>query len=194
MRARTLLVAVGLTFGVCVSLAACGQADSQVDAQVFTKVERAPSEPPTVSVEGSEIAPSYYEWIVDGESVTFKAAEDQDDAPLTDAPPPAGETLSVVLGSAVRPGDFRVVFFEDVDENGVPTAGAGVEVNCLEDDACSLRREDGEISATVQLTSAPRIAVVHLLYADVFGPDDDVKVDHFVGSWGVRFDDKEKAS
>jgi hypothetical protein len=185
---------VGLTFGVCVSLAACGQADFRNGADVFTTAERAPSEPPTVSIEGNRIAPSYYEWVIDGENITFKASEDQDDAELTHLSRPSRETLSVVLSTAVRPADFRVVFFEDVDENGVPTAASGVEIDCLEDDACSLQTENGELTADVQLTLDPKVMVVHLLYADVVDSDDETKVDHLVGSWGVRFDDREEAS
>lgn len=191
-RAPALLVAVGLTFGVCVSLAACGQADPVDGTEAFTNAERAPSEPPTVSIEGKRIAPSYYEWVVNGENITFKASEDQDDAELTHMSPPSGETLSVALSSAVRPADFRIVFFDDVDDNGVPAADSGVEVDCLGGDVCNLRRERGDLIADVQVTVDPKVMVVHLLYASVTGSEEDTTVDHLVGSWGVRFAGKEE--
>lgn len=191
-----ILAVAGFALGTCASLAACGEASSERENQesAFVRTEAAPPTPPVVTVDGVEIDPSHYEWVIDGEAVQFKAAENESDAPLTEVRAPEGDTVSVELNSPVRPSDFTVVFFDEVDEAGVPTTTAGREIDCLRDAACTVSARNGTLAATVEQVGSPVIMVVHLLYADVVDDADSTAVNHQVGSWGVRFQREKETS
>lgn len=148
-------------------------------------MQEAPTTPPSVLIEGTEVRLSYSEWIVDGEMTTFKAAQTQDQAPLTLVALEA-DAVEVRIMSDVTPSDLVIVAFDELDATGRPVEGSAVTVDCLRDrDACQLDGETGSVTATVNInTTATKVLVVHLMYLS--DDRDEHEVDHLVGSWGAK--------
>jgi hypothetical protein len=145
----------------------------------------APAEPPRVSVQGHDLEPAYYDWMIDNERVVMKQRENQDEVPLSTIELDAGSELSFSVGSEVLPADFVVVLFSELDSNGIPIDSRGDEIDCLhEDDRCRITTGPSEMIASVQTHPQTRIVVIHLLYAT--RSEGQTGVRHVTGSWGMR--------
>lgn len=168
-------------------LAACGAPTvnpTPDPSDALTALVAPPADPPTVSIQGQELQPLYYDWMVDGEQVVFKQTENQDDIELARVPN-ISETLEVVIGSDVPPADLIMVTFDEVDANGVPINSDGLQTDCLhDDDGCHLAYQPGSLTVTLEVDASAKVAVLQLLYAGR-NPDGDGMV-HLNGSWGAR--------
>ncbi|WP_091487872.1 hypothetical protein [Microbacterium pygmaeum] len=139
-----------------------------------------------VSIQGEELPPLYYDWVIDGEPVIFKQSENQDDIRLTQVPHPS-KTLEVVIGSGVPPADLVIATFEHVDANGVPTDSGGMQTDCLREvDRCDLIYGPDSLTVTLEAAESAQVVVLQLLYA-ARNPDGDGMI-HMNASWGVRLD------
>ncbi|MFJ4223819.1 hypothetical protein [Microbacterium sp. NPDC089695] len=167
-------------------LTACGAPAEVIPQPTFTPLGEAPEVPPAVAIDGTPVTASYYEWIIDREPVTFKAAEDQDDVVLPTVFSDDANAITVEVGSPVTPADFVVVVFDEIDPSGKPVESSAQTIDCLRDaDRCTVVTADAAVSATVDARrSSDAIVVVHLMY--VSDARDEQQVDHVVGAWGAR--------
>lgn len=156
----------------------------------LTAAPDAPPEPPVVHIEGVKVDPAYYEWTIDGHPTTYKAAPREDDVDLPAVHLPDPHQLRISVGSPVRPADLAIVLFDEVDRAGVPVSGPSTQIDCLRDARCELIMGAESIDAVVSVDHSPRIAVLHLLYADVLA--DGNGVDHYSGSWGFKVGGRER--
>lgn len=157
----------------------------QRDVQAFVETVPPPGIPPRITLQSMAIEPGYFEWVIDGEAVTYRSAENQDDAELTEVPWQAGEFLIVEIASPVLPADFVVVIFDELDDAGVPVDSLGTQIDCNRDRVrCWVEPTGDELFAALTIPNGSTIAVIHLSY--VLSREDERGVTLLNGSWGAR--------
>lgn len=157
----------------------------QRDVQAFAETVPPPEIPPRITLQNMAIEPGYFEWVIDGEAVTYRSAENQDDAELIEVPWQVGEILVVEIASPVVPADFVVVIFDELDDAGVPVDSLGTQIDCNRDRVrCRVEPTGDELFATLTIPNDSTIAVIHLSY--VLSSEDEIGVTLLSGSWGAR--------
>lgn len=178
---------------MALTLTACGSPATEPHASPtpsessdsFRRLDPPPEQPPHVSVQGTVVAPSYFEWLDGGKPTTYKSSPDEDDSSLPSIRHAAGTDISLTIDASTRPADFVVVMYDKVGEDGVPRVDDGDQVDCLKDhDRCSFAQASDKVTATITTNDSPAIIVVHLAYLSK-SPSGD-KFEHLTGSWGVR--------
>lgn len=172
---------------VLVILSACagGPEVGDVKPQSLTGSQGTPAEPPKVSIERQVIAPTYFEWEINGKPVRFKSAPEQNEVEPTEISLRDAERIRISVGSTTLPTDFSVVVFDTVDSHGVPQSSEGHITDCLRETTCDISETPDGLEANVELPPGALVVVVHLMYVDIRGTGDQTEVVYFTGSWAA---------